>query len=111
MHDISFDVNIQCHENLHELHNDLPYCLQENTNTEVMWIRIHLFIGLFYGKQQSRNNNIALEEDFNIIERHLYQYTTNNQNHTLMVTLLQKLEMENKVYPMGTSKKYQMGKD
>ena len=56
---------------------------QENTNTEIMWIKVHLkrketpFIGLFYGKQ-SRNNNITLDEEFNIMERHLYQYTTNN---------------------------------
>ena len=46
---------------------------QENTKTEIMWITIHLkgketlFIGLFYGKQQSRNNNITLDEEFNII--------------------------------------------
>ena len=38
-----------------------------------MWITIHLkrketlFIGLFYGKQQSRNNNITLDEEFNMI--------------------------------------------
>ena len=38
---------------------------QENTKTEIMWIKIHLkrketlFIGLFYGKQESRNNNIT----------------------------------------------------
>ena len=56
-----------------------------------MWIRIHLkrkeilFIGLFYGKQESRNNNITLDEKFNTIERHLYQYTTNNQNHILLL--------------------------
>ena len=41
---------------------------QENTNIEIMWIRIHLkrketlFIGPFYGKQESRNNNITLDE-------------------------------------------------
>ena len=40
---------------------------QENTNTEAMWIRTHLkrkeilFIGLFYGKNESRNNNITLD--------------------------------------------------
>ena len=56
-----------------------------------MWIRIHLkrketlFIGLFYGKQESRNNNNALDEEFNITERHLYQYATNNQNHILLL--------------------------
>ena len=64
---------------------------QENTNTEIMWIRIHLkrketlFIRLFYGKQKSRNNNITLDKQFNTIERHLYQYTTNNQNHILLL--------------------------
>ena len=58
-----------------------------NTNTETMWIRIYvkrketLFIGLFYGKQENRNNNITLAEEFNTMERHLYQYTTNNQNN------------------------------
>ena len=63
---------------------------QENTNTEIKWIRIHLrrkgtlFIGLFYGKQECRNNNIRLDKEFNIIERNLYQYTTNNQNHILL---------------------------
>ena len=51
---------------------------QENTNTEIMWIRIKLkrketlFIGLFYDKQESRNNNTTLDEEFKIIERHLY---------------------------------------
>ena len=63
---------------------------QKNTNTEIMWIRIQLkrkealFIGLFYGKQESRNINITLDENFNIIERHLCQYTANNQNHILL---------------------------
>ena len=64
---------------------------QKNTNTEIMWIRIQLkrkealFIGLFYGKQESRNINITLDENFNIIERHLCQYTANNQNHILLL--------------------------
>ena len=64
---------------------------QKNTNTEIMWIRIQLkrkealFIGLFYGKQESRNINITLDENCNIIERHLYQYTANNQNHILLL--------------------------
>ena len=64
---------------------------QKNTNTEIMWIRIQLkrkealFIGLFYGKQESRNINITLDENFNIIERHLCQYTANNQNHVLLL--------------------------
>ena len=46
---------------------------QENTNTEIMWIRIQLkrkktlFIGLFYGKQESRNNNATLDEEFKIV--------------------------------------------
>ena len=31
--------------------------------------------------QESRNNNITLDEEFKIIERHLCQYTTNNQNY------------------------------
>ena len=44
-----------------------------------------LFGGLFYGKQESRNINITLDENFNIIERHLYQYTANNQNHILLL--------------------------
>ena len=63
---------------------------QKNTNTEIMWIRIQLkrkealFIGLFYGKQESRNINITLDENFNIIERHLCQFTANNQNHILL---------------------------
>ena len=43
-----------------------------------------LFIGLFYGKHENKNNNITLDEEFNIIERHLYQYATNNQNHSLI---------------------------
>ena len=64
---------------------------QKNTNTEIMWIRIQLkrkealFIGLFYGKQESRNINITLDENFNIIERHLCQYTANNQNHIILL--------------------------
>ena len=64
---------------------------RENTKTEIIWIRIHLkrketlFFGLFYGKQKIRNNNIALDQEFNIIERHLYQYSTNNQNHILLL--------------------------
>ena len=43
---------------------------QKNTNTEIMWIRIQLkrkealFIGLFYGKQESRNINITLDKKF-----------------------------------------------
>ena len=76
-----------------------------------MWIRIHLkrketlFIELFYGKQESRNNNITRDEEFNTIERHLYQYITNNQNHILLLgDFNAKLEMENKVYPTGTPK-------
>ena len=64
---------------------------KENANTEIMWVGKHLkrkgslFIGLSYGKQESRNNNITLDEEFNIIERQLYQYTTNNQNHILLL--------------------------
>ena len=64
---------------------------QENTNTEIMWIRIQLkrketlFIGLFYGKQETRNNNTTLDKEFKIIERHLYQYIANNQNHILLL--------------------------
>ena len=56
-----------------------------------MWIRIQLkrketlFIGLFYGKQERRNNNTTLDEEFKIIERHLYQYIANNQNHILLL--------------------------
>ena len=56
-----------------------------------MWIRIllkrkkTLFIGLIYGKQESRNNNATLDEEFKIIERHLYQYIANNQNHILLL--------------------------
>ena len=63
---------------------------QENTNTEIMWIRIQLkrketrFIGLIYGKQE-RNNNATLDKEFKIIERHLYQYIANNQNHILLL--------------------------
>ena len=34
---------------------------------------------------ENRNNNIALDQEFNIIERHLYQYSTNNQNHILLL--------------------------
>ena len=44
-----------------------------------------LFGGLFYGKQESRNINIALDENFNIVERHLFQHTANNQNHVLLL--------------------------
>ena len=57
----------------------------------MMCIRIQLkrkealFIGLFPGKQESRNNNITLTEKFNIIEKHLHQYTANNQNHILLL--------------------------
>ena len=64
---------------------------QENTNTEIMWIRIQLkrketlFIGLFYGKQERRNNNATLDKEFKIIERHLYQYIANNQSHILLL--------------------------
>ena len=64
---------------------------QENTNTEIMWIRIQLkrketlFIGLFYGKQETRNNNTTLDKEFKIIERHLYQYIANDQNHILLL--------------------------
>ena len=56
-----------------------------------MWIRINLkrketlFIGLFYGKQGIRNNNVTLDEEFNTIERHPYQYIINNQNHILLL--------------------------
>ena len=56
-----------------------------------MWIRIQLkrketlFIGLFYGKQERRNNNTTLDEEFKIIERHLCQYIENNQNQTLLL--------------------------
>ena len=48
----------------------------------MMCIRIQLkrkealFIGLFPGKQESRNNNITLTEKFNIIEKHLYHHYT-----------------------------------
>ena len=55
-----------------------------------MWIRIQLkrketrFIGLIYGKQE-RNNNATLDKEFKIIERHLYQYIANNQNHILLL--------------------------
>ena len=62
-----------------------------------------LFIGLFYGKKERRNNNATLDKEFKIIEQHLYKYITNNQNDILLlVTLMQKLEMENKVYPLVT---------
>ena len=44
-----------------------------------------LFIGLFYRKQESRNNNTTLDEEFKIIERHLYQYIARNQNHILLL--------------------------
>ena len=63
---------------------------QENTNTEIMWIRIQLkrketrFIGLIYGKQE-RNNNATLDKEFKIIERHLYQYIANDKNHILLL--------------------------
>ena len=35
---------------------------------------------MFYGKQESKNNNTTLDEEFKIIERHLYEYIANNQN-------------------------------
>ena len=60
--------------------------MDQNTSKKkrnsVYWTYV---IGLFYGKQESRNNNITLDEKFNAIERHLYQYTTNNQNHIILL--------------------------
>ena len=56
-----------------------------------MWIRIQLkiketlFTRLFYEKKESRNNDTTLYEEFKIIERHLYQYIANNQNHILLL--------------------------
>ena len=53
-----------------------------------MWIRIQLKrkkLCLFYGKQESKNNNTTLDEEFKIIERHLYEYIANNQNHILLL--------------------------
>ena len=44
-----------------------------------------LFIGLFYGKQERRNNNATLDKEFKIIEQHLYKYITNNQNDILLL--------------------------
>ena len=91
---------------------------QENTNTEIMWIRIHLkrketlFIRLFYGKQKSRNNNITLDEQFNTIEKHLYQYTTNNQNHILLLSDFNAKDgNEEQGIPNGDPEEHQMGKD
>ena len=56
-----------------------------------MWIRIQLkrketlFIELFYGKKENRNNNATLDEEFKIIEQHLYQHIANNQNYILLL--------------------------
>ena len=56
-----------------------------------MWIRIQLkrketlFIELFYGKKENRNNNATLDEEFKIIEQHLYKYIANNQNYILLL--------------------------
>ena len=47
-----------------------------------------MFIGLLYWKQERRSNNITLDEEFNIIERHLYQNRTNNQNHIFLFGVL-----------------------
>ena len=82
---------------------------QENTKTETMWIKIRLkrkealFIGLFYGKQKSRNNNITknltLQKEIYTNIEQLIEIT-----FSYLVTLMQKLEMRDHGIPNGDPK-------
>ena len=103
--------NKQQHQNSH--HNRKT----RKHKTEIISIRIYLkrketlFTGLFYGKQESRNNNITLGEKFNIAERHLYQYTANNQKHILLLgNFNAKTENREQGISNGDAKLHQMVK-
>ena len=57
-----------------------------NTTTEILWIKLklkgqeNLFIGVLYGKQESKHCRKELEEGYEVIERSVYSYTkTNNK--------------------------------
>ena len=57
-----------------------------NTTTEILWIKLklkrqeNLFIGVLYGKQKSKNCMKELEEEYEVIEKSISNYTeTNNK--------------------------------
>ena len=57
-----------------------------NTTTEILWIKLklkrqeNLFIGVLYGKQKSKNCIKELEEEYEVIEKSISNYTeTNNK--------------------------------
>ena len=57
-----------------------------NTTTEILWIKLklkgqeNLFIGVLYGKQESKHCRKELEEGYEVIEISVYSYTkTNNK--------------------------------
>ena len=55
-----------------------------NTTTEILWINLklkgqeNLFIGVLYGKQESKHCIKGLEEEYNVIEKSVYNYTKTN---------------------------------
>ena len=58
----------------------------DNTTTEILWMKLklkrqeNLFAGVLYGKQESKHCIKELEEEYEVIERSVYNYTkTNNK--------------------------------
>ena len=54
--------------------------------TEVLWIKLklkrqeNLFIGVLYGKQEDKHCIKELEEEYEVIEKSIYNYTKTNNN-------------------------------
>ena len=64
---------------------------QENTRTEIMWIRIQLkrketcLLNYFMGNKKAEIITLHQTKNLKSLERHLYQYIANNQNHILLL--------------------------
>ena len=63
-----------------------------NTTTEILWIKLklkrqeNLFIGVLCGKQKSKNCMKELEEEYEVIEKSISNYTETN-NKIILVTI------------------------